>query len=119
MSVASEEVEDGVEVGEGGDGGAIDGGKPKIDGGVVPGFLGWLGHSGVRLTGLYGIEVLNSTLAGGARFLVGLYAFWWECGRVSVGYLRLEGDSGGLIWVAFFLRCFQRCDELGASCSVY
>jgi hypothetical protein len=39
--------EDGVEVGDGGDGGFMDGGVPEVDGGVIAGFrfggLGWHG----------------------------------------------------------------------------
>ena len=30
----------------GGDGGVTDVGVPEVDGGVVAGFLGWLGHGG-------------------------------------------------------------------------
>ncbi len=52
--MAVEEVEDGVEVGDGGDGSVADVGDPEVNGGVVTGFLGWLGHGGVRLTDVCG-----------------------------------------------------------------
>jgi hypothetical protein len=64
--------EDMVEVGDGGDGGVVDGGVPEVDGGVVTGFggFGWCGgHSGSPL--IVGEEGRRTTQLGeGAPFLV-------------------------------------------------
>ncbi len=55
------DFEDFVEVGDGGDGGGVDGGVPEVDGGVITGFGWWHGRS-LLGSGLGG--VMNPTKGG-------------------------------------------------------